>query len=110
MPVWGWTSQNNLNKLQKHQNRAARIVTNDLSLDKKGIDNVHSLDWLNVRERINFIIHIMTFKCIVKIVSKYCILVGKLKTLAPECHILISAIAYRLHENSEPLNVKTDCE
>ena len=64
MPVWGWTSQNNLNKLQKHQSRAARIVTNDFSLDKKGIDVVHSLDWLNVRERINFITNIMTFKCI----------------------------------------------
>ena len=35
MPVWDWTSQNNLNKLQKHQSRAARIVTNDFSLDKK---------------------------------------------------------------------------
>ena len=64
MPVWDWTSQNNLNKLQKHQSRAARIVTNDFSLDKKGIDIVHSLDWLNIRERINFITNIMTFKCI----------------------------------------------
>ena len=44
MPVGGWTSQNNLNKLQKHQSKAARIVTNDFSLDKKEIDIVHSLD------------------------------------------------------------------
>ena len=45
---------------------------------------------------------------VAEIASKYYILVGKLKILAPECHILISAIAYRLHKNSEPLNVKTD--
>ena len=45
---------------------------------------------------------------VAEIASKYCILVGKLKILAPERRILISTIAYRLHENSEPPNVKTD--
>ena len=70
MPVWDWTSQN-LNKLQKHRSRAARIVTNDFSLDNKGINIVDSLDWLNVLKRINFISNIMTFKCINKMAPGY---------------------------------------
>ena len=42
------------------------------------------------------------------IATKYCILIGKIRNIAPECNILISAVAYRLHENSQCLNESTD--
>ena len=64
VPVWAWTSQNNLNKLQKHQSRTARIIFNYFTLETRGIDLVHSLNWLDVRQRIIYMTDVMTFKCL----------------------------------------------
>ena len=44
----------------------------------------------------------------VDIASKYCVLVGKIKTIAPECNIVILSIAYRLHVNNKDINSKVD--
>ena len=43
LTVWGFTSNKKLNKLQKFQNRAARIITNNFNLDIRGVKIVKDL-------------------------------------------------------------------
>ena len=54
--VWGCCGEillNKLQKLQKLQNRAARIVTNS-SYDASSLPLIGSLDWLTIKEMIEF--------------------------------------------------------
>ena len=52
-PVWGSCSASALDKLQKLQNRAARIVTNS-PYDASALPLIGSLGWLTIREFIDF--------------------------------------------------------
>ena len=63
--VWGHTSLENLNKVQRLQNKAARIICNDFDyINTRGIDLVKQLKWMNVNERFLYFERLLMFKCI----------------------------------------------
>ena len=63
--VWGRTSDQNLLKIQRLQNHAARIVCNNFDyVNSRGIDLVASLRWMNVKQRADYFTTILMFKCI----------------------------------------------
>ena len=59
--VWGCSGDKILQKLQKIQNRAARIVTNS-PFDKASLPLISQLGWLNIREIIDFESATMVYK------------------------------------------------
>ena len=63
--VWGCTTEYNLNKVQRIQNMAARIITGNFDyINCRGVDLVKSLKLLTVRERRDYFLCLLTFKCI----------------------------------------------
>ena len=48
LSVWGYSSDANCKILQRLQNRAARIISDNLDWNVRGIDIVKDLGWLNV--------------------------------------------------------------
>ena len=63
--VWGHTKQENINKIQRLQNQAARIILNDFDyVNVRGIDLVKKLKWMNVQQRFDYFQHLLVFKCI----------------------------------------------
>ena len=47
LTIWGFTSQYNLSKVQRLQNRAARIITGEFDyIHVRGIDMVNNLKWM----------------------------------------------------------------
>ena len=59
--VWGCAGDTILQKLQKIQNRAARIVTNS-PFDEASLPLISQLGWLNIREMVDFEIATMVYK------------------------------------------------
>ena len=51
LTVWGFTSSQNLHLIQKMQNRAARLITNNFDFNTREIDIVRDLGWLNITQR-----------------------------------------------------------
>ena len=63
--VWGHTSAENLSKIQRLQNKAARIICNNFDyINTRGIDLVKQLKWMNVNERFLYFERLLMFKCI----------------------------------------------
>ena len=63
--VWGQTSKMNLSKIQRFQNHSARIIENNFDyINTRGIDLVHNLGWMDVRERFIYFQTLLMFKCI----------------------------------------------
>ena len=59
--VWGCAGDTILQKLQKIQNRAFRIVTNS-PFDEASLPLISQLGWLNIREMVDFEIATMVYK------------------------------------------------
>ena len=63
--LWGFTSKYYLYKVQRLQNRAARIITGDFDyVHVRGIDIVKNLKWMNVIQRRDYFIALSVFKCV----------------------------------------------
>ena len=63
--VWGSTTEGNLNKIQRIQNLAARILTGNYDfINYRGIDLVKSLKLFNIRERRDYFLCVLIFKSI----------------------------------------------
>ena len=65
--IWGFTSQQNISKVQRLQNRAARIITGNhdsVHRPTRGINIVKQLNWMNVVQRRDYFIALSMFKCI----------------------------------------------
>ena len=63
--IWGNSSKFNLVKLQRLQNRAASIVSKNYDyINVRGHDLVKQLKWMDVNQRIHFVIATLMFKCI----------------------------------------------
>ena len=63
--LWGFTSQLNLSRVQRLQNRAARIITGNFDyINVRCIDIVKRLKWMNVIERRDYFVALTVFKCI----------------------------------------------
>ena len=63
--IWGCTSKQNIYKIQRLQNRAARIITGNYDfINTRGIDLVKNLKWMCVSQRRDYFIAILMFKSI----------------------------------------------
>ena len=63
--IWGYTSSHNLNKIQRLQNRSARIITRNYDyINTRGIDIVKNLKWMSVSQRRDYFMSILMFKSI----------------------------------------------
>ena len=63
--IWGYTTAHNINKVQRLQNRAARILTGNFDyVNTRGIDLVKNLGFMNVTQRRDYFMIIMMFKSI----------------------------------------------
>ena len=63
--LWGYTCQQNLHKIQRLQNRAARIVSGKYDyVNTRGIELVKSLQWMHVHQRRDYFMSILMLKCI----------------------------------------------
>ena len=67
--LWGLPA-NHLNRLQKIQNAAVRIVTRTVSREHNTPD-LRSLHWLLVSKRIEYKILCLTYQCVYKTAPKY---------------------------------------
>ena len=62
---WGYTCQQNLNKIQRLQSRAARIVSGNYDyVITRVTELVESLQWMNVHERRYYFMSILLLKCL----------------------------------------------
>ena len=62
---WECTSKQNIYKIQRLQNRAARIITGNYDfINTRGIDLVKNLKWMCVSQRRDYFIAILMFKSI----------------------------------------------
>ena len=63
--IWGFTTKYNLAKVQRLQNRVARIITGDFDyFHFRGIDIVKNLKWMNFIQRRDYFVALSVFKCI----------------------------------------------
>ena len=72
LTVWGVTTGINLNKIQRMQNYAARIITKNFDyINVRGIELVKQLEWMNVRQRFTYFQNLLMFKSIHGLVPIY---------------------------------------
>ena len=63
--VWGQTSECNLMKIQRLQNYAARLVTNNFDYyNCRSSELIKGLNWMTVRQRCAYFTIVLMFKCI----------------------------------------------
>ena len=63
--IWGYTCDNNLHKIQRLQNRAARIVTGNFDyVTTRGTELVKRLKWMCVTQRRDYFMSILMYKSI----------------------------------------------
>ena len=69
--VWGSALQTYLCKIQKLQNRAARLLAQNFNWNIRGIDIVRGLGWQNVKERYCFLSYCLTYKSLNNLAPYY---------------------------------------
>ena len=70
--VWGCTTQSNIDKIQRMQNRVARIITGCYDfINTRGLDLVNELNLQNIRERRNYFLCNHMFKSIYGLAPTY---------------------------------------
>ena len=69
--VWGYSTDANCKILQRLQNRAAPIISDNFDWDVRGIDIVKDLGWLNVCQRRNYYTIITAYKSLVGLQPSY---------------------------------------
>ena len=70
--VWGNTTNQNLNKVQRLQNHCARIIENNFDyVNVRGLQLVSNLGWMNVRERFMYFQVLLIYKCIYGLAPTY---------------------------------------
>ena len=63
--IWGCTTEVNINRVQRIQNLLARIICNNFDyIHSRGIDLVRSLKLQTIRERRDYFLCVLMFKCI----------------------------------------------
>ena len=63
--VWGFTTESNLNRIQRIQNHAVRIILNNFDyVNTRGIDLVRQLGLFDIRSRRDYFTQIFMFKAI----------------------------------------------
>ena len=65
LSIWGCTTEVSLNRVQRIQNLLARIISNNFDyIHSRGIDLVRSLKLQTIRERRDYFLCVLMFKCI----------------------------------------------
>jgi hypothetical protein len=62
--VWGYAPNVHIDKVQRIQNRAARIITGNFSWDASGTELVKSLGWFTVRQRRDYFTGVLMHRCL----------------------------------------------
>lgn len=63
--IWGNTTNFNIDKIQRIQNFAARVITNQFDyINVRGLDIVKELGWFNIRQRFYYFNVLLMFKSI----------------------------------------------
>ena len=60
--LWGNCSKTNLSLIQRLQNRAARIVSQNYDYNVSGLSIVTELKWMNVEDRLKYFTSILMYK------------------------------------------------
>jgi hypothetical protein len=68
---WGFAAKKHVNKVQRLQNRAARIITGNFSWETRGIDLVEQLGWQSVVQRRDYFTAVLVFKALNGIAPVY---------------------------------------
>ena len=72
LSIWGCTTEANLDRIQRTQNLLARIMCNNFDyISFRGIEMVRTLRLQNIRERRDYFICILMFKCIYGLAPHY---------------------------------------
>lgn len=69
--VWGGAADVHINRVQRLQNKAARIISGIFDWNVRGIDIVNDLGWMNVRERCNYLTSILVYKALNNLAPNY---------------------------------------
>jgi len=69
--VWGYAADVHLNKIQRIQNRAARIITNNYDWSVRGLFLVKQLGWYNIKERRDYFMALQSFKANSNLLPEY---------------------------------------
>ena len=69
--VWGSVAQKYLCKIQKLQNRAARLLAQNVDWNIRGIGIVRGLGWQNIKERYCFLSCCLTYKSLKNLAPYY---------------------------------------
>jgi hypothetical protein len=63
--LWGFSSNKNINKIQRLQHQAARIIFQNFDyVNTRGEDLLTKLKWQNILERRNYFMSVLTYKCL----------------------------------------------
>jgi hypothetical protein len=92
--VWGYTSDQNINKIQRLQNYAARIILNNYDyINYRGLSLVKELEWMSIKQRCLYFTCILVYKC--------------LNNLAPDylCDDFMLQSAFNVHDSRSVNNV-----
>ena len=71
LSVWGYSSDANCKILQRLQNRAARIISDNFDWNVRGIDIVKYLGWINVCQRRDYFTAITVYKSLAGLQPSY---------------------------------------
>ena len=72
LSIWGCTTEGNLDRVQRIQNFCARITCNNYDyINIRGIDLVKSLKLQTIRERRDYFLCVLMFKCIHSVAPHY---------------------------------------
>ena len=66
--LWGNCSSGNINKIQKLQNRAARIVSNENNWNISSSELIEQLKWMNIKTRHDYFIYLIMLKLLMVLV------------------------------------------
>ena len=96
LTIWGFSTAQNRYKIQKFQNRAARIITKNFDyINSRGLNLVNELKIMNLAERRNYLMSSLMYKAVYGIAPRY---------LCDQIN-LINEISERTTRSSESLNV-----
>ncbi len=69
--MWGYAADKYLNKVQRIMNRAARIITGNFEYDVRGVELLRQLGLMNLKERRDYFMNLIVFKCVNGIAPSY---------------------------------------
>ena len=70
--VWGYSNENNMDKIQRMQNRAVRAIYNNYDyVNVRGIELVSIMNVMNVRQRRDYFMSLLVFKCLHGLAPEY---------------------------------------